>query len=465
MAIKETITSLSKIIASDRLEPRYYLILDKLEELKSKKKVMDLGDKKILKSITDGEHAGQIFVESGVRFIKNSSVKEFGINLLDDFYITEDKHNKLSRSALKAENILFTTIGHLGSTAIVPFGFGEANINQNLVKIEVNKETIDPYYLAAYLNSNLVKKQIKSLFTGNIHSILTYPKIKSIKIVIPDRAFENRISEDYKTALNKDAESYNLIKEAQALFYKNVKIDFKKIEKENTFEVNLSNFINDDLWTAKFSYPLYVKTAQALKNNWEIFKLGQIVNIKNGDEVGSDNYNEYLDKKDDDVPFIRTSDLVNFEIDHHTDFYIPNEIYTSLNQKIKNNDILFTKDGKIACCAMVTESDKAIIASGISRLRLKEDINKICSRLSPYYLFLVLTLPEIGKFQALKYTVTASTIPHLREDRLKDIEIPVIDEKSIKDIDIMIKRAFELKSEKKDIIKNIVKQIDYYCEV
>ena len=51
--------------------------------------------------ITDGEHAGQKFVNDGVRFIKNSAVRDFSINLLDKFKISESKHKFLKRSALK----------------------------------------------------------------------------------------------------------------------------------------------------------------------------------------------------------------------------------------------------------------------------------------------------------------------------------------------------------------------------
>ena len=116
-------------------------------------------------------------------YVYNNCVKDFDISLTDGFYITEYKHSLLQRSALKSNDILFTTIGHLGSATIVPDNFGEANINQNLVRMKINDATIDPYYLAAFLNSSFVRKQIDCLFTGNIQKILTYPKIKKIKII------------------------------------------------------------------------------------------------------------------------------------------------------------------------------------------------------------------------------------------------------------------------------------------
>ena len=262
MAVKVTNTYISKIKESDRFEPRYHLVFNKFNdfEKKSKDTIVKLGDKRLLKKITDGEHAGQIFVDKGVRFIKNSSVKDFNINLLDGFYIIEEKHNSQKRSALKTNDILFTTVGHLGATVIIPEDFGEANINQNVVKLEIDNKFIDPYYLTVYLNSNVTKKQISALFTGNIHNILTYPKIKNIQVLIPSRNFQGSISKKYKIAIEKQIKAFSLIEKAISLFYREVKVDFNKIENKKHYSVNLSEFKNLDLWTPKYSFPKYVDT-------------------------------------------------------------------------------------------------------------------------------------------------------------------------------------------------------------
>ena len=141
-----------------------------------------------------------------------------------------------------------------------------------------------------------------------------------------------------------------------------------------------------------FSYPLYVNTLKEIKKHWQTVPLGEISTVKKGDEVGSDNYNKYLDKKDSDIPFIRTSDIVNYEVDQFSDFYIPEEIHKELKQDINSNDILFTKDGKIGMSAIITKNDKAIIASGIARLRLKSEAQKF--NITPEYLFIVLSIKD-----------------------------------------------------------------------
>jgi len=212
-----------------------------------------------------------------------------------------------------------------------------------------------------------------------------------------------------------------------------------------------------------FFIPLVCNTLKAIQKKWKTVPLGEIATAKKGDEVGSDNYNKYLDKKDSDIPFIRTSDLVNYEVDQFPDFYIPKEIYQELKQDVKTGDVLFTKDGKVGMSAMITRNDKAIIASGMVRLRLKAEAKKY--NLTPEYLFVVLSLKETGLFPAIRRTVVASTIPHLREERLKEFEIPILDKNSIDEITKLVKEAFELKDEKKKLIKEVREEIDSYFDI
>jgi type I restriction enzyme, S subunit len=160
-----------------------------------------------------------------------------------------------------------------------------------------------------------------------------------------------------------------------------------------------------------------------------------------------------------DVPFIRTSDIVNFEIDNYPDFYITAEIYGELNQDIQPLDILFSKDGSIGNVALATEADKVIIGSGFSILRMKDDVD-----VSPYYVFCALSIPEIGDYQARMRTVVASTIPHLRTANLLKIKIPILDEGSRNEIDKILESAFEKKKERKYKLDAVKKRLELEFE-
>ncbi|MBR0072665.1 MAG: restriction endonuclease subunit S, partial [Bacteroidales bacterium] len=159
----------------------------------------------------------------------------------------------------------------------------------------------------------------------------------------------------------------------------------------------------------------------------------------------------------------RTSDIVNYEIDQYPDFFIPKEIYDELGQGFQSGDVLFTKDGKIGMVGMVTEYDKAIISSGFVGLRLNKKAQEY--GVTPEYLFLTLSIKEVGIYASKRRTVVASTIPHLREERLKEIEIPILDGTTITEITDLVKQAFKLKDEKKRLISEVRETMDGYFEV
>jgi restriction endonuclease S subunit len=448
--------SYNKLIEANRIDPRYFFLEDKLIKFKDSNslELIEIGDQRLKANITDGEHAGQIFLSSGILFIKNSSLKDYEISILDGFYISVEKHKKLKRSALKSEDVLFTTIGHIGSSAIVPEIFEEANINQNLVKIEIDKSFLDPYYFSAFLNSSLVKEQIRCLFTGNIHGILTYPKIRKIVILKPADKIQREIRESYKKAIMLEIESNKLIINAKEEFNKLLEIKEENKQNKNFYTISLSQ-LKENILTPQFYSPESSSIKFQLSDKYPIKKLGGemgIAEVNKGNEVGSDNYNIYLEKKDTDLPFIRTSDVYNFQVDSNPDYYVPNEIAVMMNQKILPKDILFTKDGKIGKVAMVTDSDNFFAASGIAIIR--------ANKISPYYLFLSLLSEQVGQIQAKQNTVIASTLPHLRESKLEEFEIPILPKDKVDKLSMGVERAFKMKDEKKKLINSVKKKIE-----
>jgi len=453
MALKITSVLKHNVAENDRMEPRFFHLLVPLENYckVSNFDIRRFGD--LILEITDGEHAGQTFVEEGIRFVKNSAVKDFQVDLFDGFFITSEKHKQQKRSALKALDILFTTIGKLGSTTIIHENFGEANINQNLVRIVIDKEIINPFYLVAYLNSKIVKQQINALFTGNLQPILTYPKIKNLKIIIPNKKIQYDIASKYESAIKMRRDSLELIENARKVYYDALGVDFSSISRKTCFSTTVSSLIENDLWTPDSCQPLYVNSDTAIKIKNTTDSLGNLVSIITGDEPGSKNYVKYLDKTDTDVPFIRTSDLLNFEIDSYPDHFIVNSIGEQLSQKFVAGDLLFSKDGRIGDCAMLTESDSPIIGTGIIGMRLNEKAREL--NLSAEYLFIVLSTMETGKYSAKRRTVVASTIPHLRQERVEDFSIPIIGKKEISKIKNMVKKAFDMKEKSKKIISEI----------
>ena len=458
MALNIKSISFKELETANRFDARYFFLQDTIEKFSNNSnfQLVDLGKKDLLIEITDGEHAGQTFVEQGIRFIKNSSVKDFDISLTDGFFISEYKHALLSRSAVQSKDILFTTIGHLGSATIVPEEYGEANINQNLVRMKINEKFIDPYYLAAFLNSSFVRRQIDCLFTGNIQKILTYPKIKKIKILKASTEFQKDIREKYLEAISCSKLALKNIEQVIKLIREKLKLDEFDSVSNSTYEVNFTE-IKDTLWTPKYYYPRYISTIEYLKKNFKCLPLSELIKYKSGDEVGSDAYNSYLDKKTTDLPFIRTSDIYNYQYDICPDNFVSKDIFDELEQEIESGNILFSNDGKIGMITMISRNDPIIVQSHINIIKVKS------TEITAEYLYAMLMVNEINAYQCDKCTVIQSTIPTLA-NRLNEFIIPILEDNFIKEITRLIKTSNQLFDQKRAIIKEIQNKIEVLLE-
>jgi len=450
----KTVTINKSIIEKEKWTPKYAYIFKKLETSSDAIELENF----ISEGPTNGVDLRE-FTERGRNYIRISDMRRFFISYSD---IKKVELNKIPQKIqLQEKDVLVSRKGTPGISVITTKDDIDNVIGTEAILLRI-KEDYDPYYLVAFLNSKVFYEQVLNNLSGAVASGINHPSLKKLKILYDKHLIKN-ISGKVKKTIELHVKANSILTNARDIFYQKLDLDFSKIEKENTFSVNLSGFAEIDLWTPSYSYPLYVNILKAIKKKWKTVPLGKIATVKNGDEVGSDNYNKYLDQKDSDIPFIRTSDLVNYEVDQFPDYYIPEGIYQELKQDIKVGDVLFTKDGKIGMIGMITKTDKAIVCSGISRLRLKIEAKKY--NLTPEYLFLVLSSKETGLYPSIRRTVIASTLPHLREERLREFEIPVLDKNSIDEITKLVKEAFELKDEKKKLIKEVREEIDNYFEI
>ncbi|MCL2074354.1 MAG: N-6 DNA methylase [Marinilabiliaceae bacterium] len=221
----------------------------------------------------------------------------------------------------------------------------------------------------------------------------------------------------------------------------------QKIEQtKNYFVTYLSLLKETNFWMPKHFSPYYTQAIDKVKSKYQLVKLGEIADFKKGDEPGSANYIDFIDHSETDIPFIRTGDLVNFSVNQLPDNFVDEEIYFKLNQDLQSKDILFTKDGKIGITAMVKDNDKVVIASGILRIRLTKMAQQKYG-ITPEYLFAVLSNKYAGYFQALRSTVIAATIPHLRGKRIENFDIPILDIETINELTNLVQKSFQLKNE------------------
>lgn len=419
-------------------------------------------------TISDGEHSAiPRNNESGVRYLYGRNIKEGIVDfdpISDDSYISALDYDAFSRCHIKQNDVLIAIYGTVGKSAVYKEEYtGKAGIPRHISNITLKKNApITPEYLTAFFRSKFGKWQMNSVMTGNIQQLLSLKNLRDFDVPVPERSVIEEITKTEQLAVSYEIEAQKLLNEAQCVFYDGLNFDVSSVKRDFSFEVNFNELCESTIWSASFYDKLYVKMAETLEKSNGIVTLREIVDVINGDECGSDNYIEYIDRTSEDIPFIRTSDIVNNEADLYPDYYIPKEVIKDIIQDVKPGDVIFTKDGKIGCAAMIVAADRLLLSSGIERLRLNEE--GLHRGFTQEYLFTALNTLEVGRYAAVRRTVIASTIPHLRVERLKDIEIPIEDEVHIKTITNLVKKAFELKSKRKEILKASENILDSYFQ-
>ncbi len=160
----------------------------------------------------------------------------------------------------------------------------------------------------------------------------------------------------------------------------------------------------------------------------------KILSIKRGNEVGSEYYGTGT------IPFIRTSEISNWEVAADPTHCIPEEIYElyRARQDIKPEDIIIVNDGTylMGRAAMITDIDiKITIQSHFRKIRvLKKEV------LSPYLLLAILGL-EIVQKQIEAKSFRQGTISTLGS-RLLEVKVPLPkNHKETKAIIDMVKKS------------------------
>jgi len=241
---------------------------------------------------------------------------------------------------------------------------------------------------------------------------------------------------------------------------KNVE-DFNHQKEQKLFKINFSQIKNNI-----FIPSYYIGVEKPLKtlennNNFQLISIGDLINKKiiytknkdflpRGDEIGSKVYGL------GSIPFIRTSEINNWEINLDSHKKTSEEVYTQfkVKQNIEVGDILLVKDGGpnlIGKTAYITELDtRIIIQSHIFQIKILENRENFDS-----YLILHLLNLDIVQKQIRAITFVQGTISTIG-NRILDVKLPFpTDRSKRKEISNYIKEIIEKKTEIRKKIYNL----------
>ena len=166
---------------------------------------------------------GGAFSKSGIKFIKVEAITENGGFIHEKFaFIDAETDERLARSRLKENDILFTIAGTIGRVAQVTSAILPANTNQAVAIVRPNRDVIYPRFLYYALRDSNRIQLAQSKIVQSVQANFSLGELSAIEIPLPPQIEQRAIAHilgtlDDKIELNR-RRNQTLEAMARALF-------------------------------------------------------------------------------------------------------------------------------------------------------------------------------------------------------------------------------------------------------
>ena len=147
-------------------------------------------------------------ISTGIQYITPSNIKNGILDLTSNpTYLDWSLPKKFSKYYAHSEDILLNKIGSPIKTAIVPDeGSNCLVVNGNLYVISIKHSLANPYYVAAFLESDAGADALNSITTGGIIGSVSIEELLKMKIPLPEKEIQDRVAKKYKDILEETIE-------------------------------------------------------------------------------------------------------------------------------------------------------------------------------------------------------------------------------------------------------------------
>lgn len=142
------------------------------------------------------------YVKDGITFIREQNVLMNSLDLREVARISTETHRKMRRTWVRNGDVLLNITGaSLGRVATYRGKDYEANVNQHVCIIRLNKGKALPEYVSFYLSTSGAQRQIWMIQAGASRQALNFQQVKSLDLFLPGVAEQERFL-NYMTQFN-----------------------------------------------------------------------------------------------------------------------------------------------------------------------------------------------------------------------------------------------------------------------
>lgn len=414
------------------------------------KSIASMVDTGILAAETGHEIGKAAYGTGDIPFVRTSDISNWEIKSVPKQGISKEIYEQYAADQdVQTGDILFVRDGTylIGTNCFITAIDKDILYQSHIIKLRVrNKEVLDPHLLFLALNNPWVQRQIRSVqFTADIIDTIGQRFFELILPVPRDGAVQRRLSKECDKALAARTVGKAFVKHCPKMMEEALRTgSAEPIESFIAMTPDaMVAAVSNETVTAEFGaftsfwrnsatitnqiylpayYDVNISTELGalakhcdLKTIKELAEMGAIA-YHTGDEIGKMAYDTGT------IPFLRTSDFANWEINHNPKQGVSEEIYTkyATSQDIQENDVLLVRDGTYlvgSSCIITKEDTKSLFCGGMFKFRVQG------SNLNPF-LFLGLMNSYIVKRQMRTKQFTRDVIDTLG-NRIEEVVLPI----------------------------------------
>ena len=437
-----------------RIDAEYYRkeVLDRLNILAQHKKdnldeLVDFVIGPFGSTVTTDQYVDK----SEHRYVRNQDIDDFIIKSDAPAHVPKAVYDSLPRFHIQENDLLITVVGTLGKVAIATARDANSIFSCKSTIIRTRRDSINPFYLLTYLNSDTGRLFSLRGKRGAIQEGLNLTDLKEIQVFTPLDRFQGAIEKVIKCAFSRMDRAKSLYKEAQTLLLSELGLADWQPRRQTESVRDFSDVWDTGRIDAEYYQPKYDEIVDAIKgyaDGWD--ELGNLVTMRKCVEVGS---KEYLDEG---IPFVRVSNITPFEITEEK--YISAELYSQVAQhQPQQGEILLSKDATPGIAHYLDKRPgKMIPAGGI--LRLKRKSAKINDE------YLTLALNSMLTQEQVNRDVGGSVIMHWRPDQVAGTLIPILPQAKQAEIRRKVMESATLRRQSRELLERAKRAVEMAIE-
>lgn len=455
--------------------PKYYdpEIASRLHALAKTHHLISIGDlisEKHL-SVDTGDEIGKMAYGTGdIPFIRTSDISNWEIRTDPKQGVSGEIYGFYAKKQdVQSGDIFFVRDGTylIGQTCLLTEQDLPCLYQSHILKFRISESSpITNSLLLVCLNAPIVKQQIRSKqFTADIIDTLGN-RYKEIVLPVPkSKTLKSRITEEVQSNIT-DRISFREKIRKIPLWVEGIISDLdsslpedwswrSELPGNHGFVRNITA-IQGNIFIPKYYNPLIAADLRSLAKSHEIVSLGQLVKSRaiewdTGIEIGKMAYGT------GPIPFIRTSDISNWELKGDPKQNISEGIYEENKQDVQTEDIFVVRDGTYlvgTSCILTKHDTRILYCGGIYKLRVKDK-----KKLDPYLLLALLNAPIVRR-QMIAKQFTRDIIDTLGK-RIFEVILPIPKNTEIrKQIAEETRRVIETRVQLRDRAKKIAIEVE-----